>query len=88
MRPRTARQGVSFRAGIVKRIAGAYVAVGMTIPPRPAEEHTKRGLIGAILAVLDDRNLAAALRVLTPARENRDATREQARCARCVTRGE
>jgi hypothetical protein len=60
----------------------------MTITQRPAEDHTKRSLIGAILSVLDDRNLAAALRVLGPARESRDATREQARCARCVTRGE
>ena len=45
-------------------------------------------LIGAILSVLDDRNLEQALRVLAPARERPDAEQGQARCTRCVTRGE
>ena len=55
---------------------------------RQTEDPADRGLIGAILSILDDRNLEQALRVLAPARESPDATQGQVRCTRCVTRGE
>lgn len=58
------------------------------------EESRRPSLIGAIIAALDDRNLAAALRVLDPAGERGAAglgpqgSTQAAGCARCVTRGE
>jgi len=55
---------------------------------RQTEDRADRGLFGAILSILDDRNLEQALRVLAPARESPDATQGQVRCTRCVTRGE
>lgn len=62
----------------------------MTTSEHSAEDRRQQSLIGAIISVLDDRNLDAALRLLEPARKARDAApQEQApRCTRCVTRGE
>ena len=77
-----------FHAGIVERGAGAYVCCTMVKTQRQTEDSANRSLIGAILSILDDRNLEQALRVLAPARESPDAEQGQARCTRCVTRGE
>ena len=63
----------------------------MDMTKRPAAERAaKQSPIGAILAVLDDRNLQAALRLLESPSESRDAADQEGeqRCARCVTRGE
>ena len=79
----------------MKRGAVDYVSCAMVKTQRHTDDRASRSLIGAILSILDDRNLEQALRVLAPARESPDAAREspdaeqgQARCRRCVTRGE
>lgn len=87
-------------AGIVERAAGAYVscAVDTTkrdttkrdMTKRTSEQGAEQSLIGAILSVLDDRNLEAALRLLESPGDRHAAADQQGeqRCARCVTRGE
>ena len=72
----------------MKRGAGAYVSGALVKNRRQTDDRVNRSLIGAILSILDDRNLEQALRVLAPERESPDAEQGQARCTRCVTRGE
>ena len=55
---------------------------------RPIDDRTSRSLIGTIIAVLDDRNLGAALRVLKPECESGREEEPPACGGRCVTRGE
>jgi hypothetical protein len=53
----------------------------------------ERGLgftIRRLLSALDDRNIVRAVRLLEPAAEDSEQSKDQhpARCDRCVTRGE
>ena len=60
----------------------------MSKTQRQPQNQADRSLIGVILSILDVRNLGPALRLLGPERESPDAAQGQARCVRCVTRGE
>ena len=61
----------------------------MSQPKRPSEDRSSRSLIRAVIAALDDRNLAAALRALKPEAEGGAREEDAPACGgRCVTRGE
>jgi hypothetical protein len=56
----------------------------------PANERGIGFTISQLISALDDRNIVRAVRLLEPAAEGSELSkdRDPPRCARCVTRGE
>jgi hypothetical protein len=55
---------------------------------RPASDRGISFTISQLISALDDRNIVRAIRLLQPADDRSEQSKDAPRCERCITRGE
>jgi hypothetical protein len=55
---------------------------------RPASDRGISFTISQLISALDDRNIVRAIRLLEPADDRSERSKDAPRCERCITRGE